>query len=133
MVPTLIVSAAGPVVVTVTGEGEPAHVALEGTPVQLTVAMSRSGAAPPTNESWRWYVAVSPAFTVAEVEPPEATPMEKSVPVPVRETDCGLSLALSVMVTAAERFPVAVGVNVKLMVQFKPAARVAGLMGHVLV
>lgn len=37
---TLIAKAAGPVVVAVTGEGEPVHVALEGAPVQLTVTMS---------------------------------------------------------------------------------------------
>jgi hypothetical protein len=35
-------------------------------------------AEPPTSESWREYVAVCPAFTVAEVEPPAATRMEKA-------------------------------------------------------
>lgn len=40
MVLTLIVNATGPVLVTVTGEGEPVHIAFEGAPVQLTVAMS---------------------------------------------------------------------------------------------
>jgi len=37
---TLMVKAAGPVVVMVAGEGEPVHVALEGAPVQLAVTMS---------------------------------------------------------------------------------------------
>ena len=41
-----------------------------------------------------------------------------AAPVPVRLTVCGLPAALSVMVTAAVRVPVAVGVNVTLMVQF---------------
>jgi hypothetical protein len=39
------------------------------------------------------------------------------VPVPVRVTACGLPAALSVMVTAADRAPVAVGLNVTLIVQ----------------
>jgi low affinity Fe/Cu permease len=37
-------------------------------------------------------------------------------------TDCGLSEALSVIVTLAERLPAAVGLNVTLMVQVPPAA-----------
>jgi hypothetical protein len=47
---------------------------------------------------------------------------EKSVPVPVRETECGLPLALSVTVTEAERVPVAEGLKVTLMMQLAPAA-----------
>ena len=39
------------------------------------------------------------------------------VPVPARVTACGLPAALSVMVTAADRAPVAVGLNVTLIVQ----------------
>src|SRR5579863_7799572 len=39
------------------------------------------------------------------------------VPVPVRETACGLPAALSVTVTEAAREPVAVGVKVTLIVQ----------------
>jgi hypothetical protein len=42
--------------------------------------------------------------------------------VPVRLTDCGLSEALSVIVTLAERLPAAFGLNVTLIVQFAPAA-----------
>jgi hypothetical protein len=45
-----------------------------------------------------------------------------SEPVPVRLTDCGLPAALSVIVRAALRVPVAVGVNVTLMLQLAPAA-----------
>ena len=44
------------------------------------------------------------------------------VPVPVRLTDCGLPLALSAMVIAPLRVPVAVGVKVTMIVQLPPAA-----------
>jgi hypothetical protein len=44
------------------------------------------------------------------------------VPVPVRVTVWGLPLALSVIVTEAVRFPLAVGVNVTLIVQLPAAA-----------
>ena len=43
------------------------------------------------------------------------------MPVPVRLTVCGLPVALSVIVTAAVRAPLAAGVNVTLIVQFAPA------------
>src|SRR5437899_13012122 len=42
--------------------------------------------------------------------------------VPVRLMVCGLPAMLSVIVTATVRMPVAVGVNVTLMVQLAPAA-----------
>ena len=82
-----------------------------------------------------------PAEIVADVEqlPPEgqfvplAAASEKSVPVPVSETVCGLPEAVSVMVTEAVRLPVADGVNVTLIEQFAFAASVALLAGHVLV
>src|SRR5205807_10115469 len=45
-----------------------------------------------------------------------------AAPVPVRLTDCGLPAALSVMVIAPVRVPVAVGVKVTLMAQLAPAA-----------
>jgi hypothetical protein len=44
------------------------------------------------------------------------------VPVPVRVTTCGLPAALSVIVIVPGWLPVAVGVNVTLIVQFPPAA-----------
>jgi len=43
-----------------------------------------------------------------------------TVPVPVSETDCGLSTALSIKVTAPGRVPVVVGVNVTETVQEAP-------------
>jgi hypothetical protein len=47
-------------------------------------------------------------------------------PVPDTGTDSGLSPALSVIVTLAERAPDAVGVKVTVIVQFAPAASDAG-------
>ena len=44
------------------------------------------------------------------------------VPVPPSVTCCGLPAALSVMLRAAERAPLAVGLNVTLMLQVAPAA-----------
>jgi hypothetical protein len=44
------------------------------------------------------------------------------MPVPVKPTACGLSLALSVILTEAARVPIAEGVKVTLMLQFAPAA-----------
>lgn len=78
MVLTLIATTVGPACVTGTVEGGPVHVALAGAPVQVKVTMSWSVAAPPTSESWREYMAVCPAFTVAEVELPIAAPIVKS-------------------------------------------------------
>ena len=78
MVLTLIATRVGPACVTGTVEPGPVHVALAGAPVQVTVTMSWSVAAPPTSESWREYMAVCPDFTVAEVEPPVAAPIVKS-------------------------------------------------------
>src|SRR5437016_2908473 len=45
-----------------------------------------------------------------------------AVPVPLSDTVCGLPVALSAIVTAPVRVPVAVGVNVTPMVQLAPAA-----------
>ena len=47
-----------------------------------------------------------------------------AIPVPVRGTDCGLPGMLSLTVILAVRVPVAVGLNVTLIVQALPAASV---------
>jgi hypothetical protein len=44
------------------------------------------------------------------------------VPSPVRPTFCGLPAALSVMLRVAVRVPLAVGLNLTLMLQLAPAA-----------
>ena len=50
------------------------------------------------------------------------TETETETPVPERLTDCGLPLALSVIVREAERLRLADGVKVTLMVHEAPAA-----------
>src|SRR5580698_11344244 len=45
-----------------------------------------------------------------------------ALPVPVRFTECGLPVALSVAVTVAVRVPVAIGENVTAILQLNPAA-----------
>ena len=47
---------------------------------------------------------------------------ETHFPIPVKETDCGLSLALSLMFIVAVRIPVAPGVNVTEIVHLPLAA-----------
>ena len=47
-----------------------------------------------------------------------------TLPVPVRDTLCGLPAALSVMLSAPVRVPTCVGVKVTLILQFLPAAKV---------
>src|SRR5947209_2807696 len=56
------------------------------------------------------------------------TTLFRSTPVPVSDSDCGLSAASSVMVTVAVRALAAVGVKVRLRTQLAPAASVAPLM-----
>src|SRR5215470_6242597 len=57
----------------------------------------------------------------------------KSQPVPDNGTVCGLPPALSEIVRFPVLAPTTVGVNVTLMVQFAPAASVAGSIPHVFV
>jgi hypothetical protein len=52
-------------------------------------------------------------------------------PVPLRDTVCGLLFAESLKLRVPVRTPVALGENVTDAVQLAPAARVFGLMGHV--
>src|SRR2546425_681164 len=51
-----------------------------------------------------------------------------AMPVPARDTDCGLPAASSVMVTVAVRALADVGVKVRLRSQLAPTASVARLM-----
>ncbi len=55
------------------------------------------------------------------------------MPFPDKETLCGLPAALLMIASAPARVPMAVGVNVTLMLQLAPAASVAGLIGQLLV
>src|SRR5438128_578614 len=54
------------------------------------------------------------------------------MPVPARDTDCGLPAASSVMFTAAARTPVASGVKPTLIVQLAPGATEPAPVGQVL-
>src|SRR5256884_222172 len=61
-----------------------------------------------------------------------ANPTPGAVPFPLRENICGLPPASSASDSVPVRAPEAVGVKVTLMVQFAPAAKVAGLVGQAL-
>src|SRR5207302_1620630 len=59
-------------------------------------------------------------------------PTPGPVPFPLSATVCGLPAALSPSYSVPVRAPKAVGVNVTLMVQSPPAAKVVGLVGQAL-
>src|SRR5947209_4482837 len=61
-----------------------------------------------------------------------ANPTPGAVPFPLRENICGLPPASSASDSVPVRAPEAVGVKVTMMVQFPPAAKVAGLVGPAL-
>jgi hypothetical protein len=73
-----------------------------------------------------WRLLVVPVFCPAKVKLATVKLAPGTAPVPVKLTDCWLLAMLpasSVMVTEAVRVPDAVGVNVTLIAQFVPAAR----------
>src|SRR5262249_56388942 len=78
--------------------------------------------------SFVFYTASSPKLCLLSLH--DALPIS---PVPLKLTACGLPLPLSVMLTLATRLPVAVGLNVTLIVQLALSASVAGLTGQLLV
>lgn len=80
-------------------------------------------------------LAVSSTVLLPPVVPTTSVPKERLVgesvgaaivPLPATLTPCGLPEALSVMVSVPLTAPLACGVNVTEMVQFAPAARLAG-------
>ncbi len=126
VVVTVIVTMTGALSVNELGDAEqvPAGIA----PLQETVTASLN---PPEGENDNGNVADCPAETVAEVEPPGGTEMMMSVPWPDRVTACGLPGALSEIVIAPVRAPVAVGVKVTLIMQVPPPAATVALFAHV--
>jgi len=64
----------------------------------------------------------TPTDWLPNVKLPGESLADGAVPVPERVTVCGLPLALSAMLTEAERPPLAEGVKVTLIVQPAPAA-----------
>src|SRR5205807_1366794 len=61
-----------------------------------------------------------------------ANPTPGAVPFPLRDRKSGVQGAMSASDSVPVRAPEAVGVKVTLMVQFAPAAKVAGLVGQAL-
>src|SRR5205807_476672 len=77
-------------------------------------------------------VRVFRAFTFSVAAGPVSPKSGAAVPCPLSVMICGLPPALSVTDSVPVRAPEAVGVKVTLMVQFAPAAKVAGLVGQAL-
>jgi Phage integrase family len=95
-----------------------------GAPLQLSVTAPLN---PLIAVTCRLYVAGLPAVTVAVAEPPDARPIEKSVPEPESPTDCGLLGELSVNCKDAASAPVVLGVKVTLTEHVALTATVAPL------
>src|SRR5260370_24077594 len=113
------------------------------TDVGVTVQVERFGAPPQVNATApvnpfmgvmvTLKLSVLPAVTLCVVVGPVSPKSGGGfVPVPVSPTVCVGGVALSVMVKVPARAPVAVGVNVTLILQFAPAASIgiAGLIGQ---
>src|SRR5437016_2990337 len=77
-------------------------------------------------------VRVFPAGSFAVAARPVDPHTGAAVPFPLSVMICGLPPALSASDSVPVRAPEAVGVKVTLMVQFAPAAKVAGLVGQAL-
>jgi len=92
-------------------DGETLHVALSGTPLQLSVAVP---AAPGVAAIDKLYVAVWPAVTVAVVAPPLAGVMARVgvVPAPPSAINASPLIASSTIVNSPVRAPAAVGLKV---------------------
>jgi hypothetical protein len=88
----------------------------------------------PVGVSARLNVAVCPAETVDELDPPDGTPIVKlgaAVPVPATAIICDPLPALSATTRFAVAAPAAVGVNVTLIVQLASGCTVAQLFACV--
>src|SRR3989442_379994 len=116
------------------GQVLPAAKAKSAACAPVMVMLVRFSGAPP--------LLVSVTFCAALVVPTRCLPkgllVAESVavggvtPVPVSDTDCGLSAASSVMFTVAARAPVAAGVKLKLNVQLAPCGTEPAPVGQVL-
>ena len=101
----------------VTELGVTEQVAAVGAPLQLSEVVWLN---PDTGAMVRVYSAAWPAVTVLELGEAE---IEKPVPMPESATVWGVPRALTVIVKAPVRVPVAVGVKVTPMLQLFPTAR----------
>jgi hypothetical protein len=82
---------------------------LQVVPVGAPVQLSEAAPLIPAPPMGSLYLAIVPATTATELEPPVAMPRPKpwETPVPVSETGCGLLGALSVMVRVPFSVPAA--------------------------
>jgi hypothetical protein len=101
----------------VTCAGVIVHTESVGAPLQLNETCWLN---PPSGLTASVKLADCPAFRDEELEETET---EKSIPVPDRLTDCVFGEALSVTDNDPVRLPPADGLNVTLMEQLAPAAR----------
>lgn len=108
-----------------TGLGDTEHVDWAGAPVQ---EKATDWVKPPLGAMESEKEAVCPGATVAVVD--ELGAMEKSSPVPVRLTVCGLPIPLSLIVTVPVLAPLATGSKKTPMAQLDPAER---LLPHELI
>ena len=112
VVVTVVVTVTGASSVKEAGADEQVPAGMELLQVTVTGPLN-----PPEGANDNAKLADCPAETVAEVEPPGGTEMVMSVPSPDKVTACGLPGALSEIVMAPARAPVAVGVNVTVIMQ----------------
>jgi hypothetical protein len=94
---------------------------------------SASGAVPELRRVELWAALVVPTSCEPKLRLVGVSVTAGAVPVPLRETLCGLPGASSVTLTEAAREPVALGWKPTVTVQLDPAASVAGLSGQALV
>jgi hypothetical protein len=99
--------------------GVTAHVDSDGAPVQASATVWLK---PPAGETATEKFAVCPAETLIDAE--EVTASEKSCPVPLSATVCGLPGALSFIVNVPSLVPATVGSKETLTAQLAPAATV---------
>lgn len=104
---------------TVAGFGETVQAASDGAPLQVN---ETDPVIPPSPPKLKVKVAGEPGVAVAEVEEPADGANEKSWPVPLKATLCGLPLALSVNERLPDAAPPAVGVKVTATVHVAAAA-----------
>jgi hypothetical protein len=98
--------------------GDTAHVDCDGAPVQANATIWLK---PPAGATATLKFAVCPAETVAEAE--EIGASEKSCPVPLSATVCGLPEPLSLIVNVPGLVPLAVGSKKTPTAQLAPTAR----------
>src|SRR5437588_824150 len=115
--------------VAVTEAGDTVQVVPMSAPVQ---ARPTGDLNPPIGVRVTVNVRVFPAFTFWVPAGPVNPKSGAAVPFPLSGTVCGPTPELSATDSVPVRAPKAAGVKVTLMVQFPPAAKVAGLVGQAL-